>query len=232
MNNSLSILLALLCGLLAPVAASLRGTPLLSAPAPSPTSERHPLVELIHPPSINNALQNDTYNEDCELLHALAIQGSLDEIKMLLEEKPRLVRSQDDKGWTALHEAARHGQLQVARFLLHEGAELDARTMNGESALDEAEKYNGQESAIYRYLLAARALNLEVKTLLRGGHARPEPPLPTQLVGKGRMDELKQLLDLEGPHSVAEGATPSYHNNQNQRSFEQYTARASFERQR
>jgi hypothetical protein len=92
--------------------------------------------------------------------------------------------------------------------------------LNGASPLDEAEKYNGQDSAIYRYFLAMGALILEVRTLLRGGNtARHEQTLPNKLEGKGRMDELKQLLELEGP-SVVEGATPSYYDNQNQRSFE------------
>jgi ankyrin repeat protein len=179
------------------VAASVRGSPVLSV-----TSEALPTIRLNAPPSTYSTLQNQTssYNEDCQLLRDLAIEGSLDDIKTLLEEKPHLVLSQDDKGWTALHEAARHAQIQVADYLLRIGADLNARTLNGATPLYEAEKYNGQDSTIYQYLLSLGALRLEAKRRLRGGDAaRHERTLPHTLAGEGRIDELNQLLDLEGP---------------------------------
>jgi ankyrin repeat protein len=207
MNNPLSkaLFLALLCGLLAPVAASLRGRPVVSVTSEVASAERHvalPTIRPNAPPSTYSAQQNQTsfYDKDCTLLHDLAIEGSLEDIKTLLEEKPHLVLSQDDKGWTALHEAARHAHIQVADYLLRIGADLNARTLNGATPLFEAEKYNGQDSTIYQYLLSMGALRLEAKARLRGGNAaRHEHTLPHRLAGQGRMDELNQLLDLEGP---------------------------------
>jgi ankyrin repeat protein len=207
MNNPLSkaLLLALLCGLLAPVAASLRGSPILSVTSEVAAAERHvalPTIRSNAPPSTYSAQQNQTcsYDDDCILLHDLAIEGSLDQIKTLLEEKPHLLLSQDDKGWSALHEAARHAHIQVADYLIQMGADLNARTLHGATPLYEAEKYNGQDSTIYRYLLSMGALRLEAKARLRGGNAaRHQKTLPHTLAREGRMDELNQLLYLEGP---------------------------------
>ena len=45
-------------------------------------------------------------------------------------------------GWTALHEAAYSGQLEVARLLVESGADRAAKTNSGETARDHAVLYN------------------------------------------------------------------------------------------
>jgi ankyrin repeat protein len=167
-------------------------------------AERHvalPTIRPNAPPSTYSAQQNQTssYDEACKLFHDLAIEGSLDQLKNLLEEKPRLLLSQDDKGWSALHEAARHAQIQVADYLIQVGADLNARTLNGSTPLNVAEKYNGQDSTIYRYLLSMGALRSEAKARLRGGNAaRHQKTLPHTLAREGRMDKLKHTLARKG----------------------------------
>lgn len=216
---STTLLVALLCGLLlAPVSASLlRGQPILRVSSEVAPVEQQLGIQTRRPngaPSTYSDQQNQTtYDEDSMHLRDLAIDGNLEELKGFLDENPYLVNSRDSKGWTALHEAARHSHIEIADYLLSMRADLNAQTFHGATPLYEAEKYNGRDSTMVRYLLSMGALRLEAKANLRGGNAsRQDKTLPNRLAGEGRMDELNQLFDLEGPTIInvkdASGWTP------------------------
>ncbi len=54
-------------------------------------------------------------------------RGSLDKVRMIVDQHPGLVHERDELGGTALHHATFHGQRDVARFLIEHGADINAR---------------------------------------------------------------------------------------------------------
>ena len=64
-----------------------------------------------------------------------ALNGRLGAVRHLLRTVPGAVARKDGDGWTALHEAAIRGRVEICRVLLAAGAEVDARNDEGLSAL-------------------------------------------------------------------------------------------------
>ena len=61
-----------------------------------------------------------------------SIQGDLPTVKTLVKQKNAMV---DHIGWTPLHYACSKGQLEVAQFLISNGATVDSRSLNGTTPL-------------------------------------------------------------------------------------------------
>lgn len=71
-------------------------------------------------------------------LHWAAYYGSIDILRMLIDR----VDVRSSRGWTALHFAARGGQVEAAKILLKHGAEINAMDNRGKTPLDFAVLYN------------------------------------------------------------------------------------------
>eukprot|EP00980_Cylindrotheca_fusiformis_P003600 scaffold808_cov106-Cylindrotheca_fusiformis.AAC.1 len=81
--------------------------------------------------------------------HTLAGQGDLDELKSYVKEHgSEFLKAPDVNGWTLLHEAARYGQVEMAAYLMEQGLQVNARTKNGETALQLAIQYQWEPSAL------------------------------------------------------------------------------------
>jgi ankyrin repeat protein len=63
-------------------------------------------------------------------IHELAQKGDLDGIKALIEKDPELVDARDQDGRTALHWACRGVHLDVVKYLVEKGANVDAEDAN------------------------------------------------------------------------------------------------------
>jgi hypothetical protein len=74
----------------------------------------------------------------CGPIHDAARDGNLVRVKALLKSNPKLLQSRDEGGETALHWAAFWGRIDVANFLLANGADLHARDNAGRIPLDYA----------------------------------------------------------------------------------------------
>ncbi|CAG5124354.1 unnamed protein product [Candidula unifasciata] len=61
-------------------------------------------------------------------IHAAVRDGDLDRVKDLLQRSPELKDQRDGNGWTPLHTAASCGNMEVLRWLITSGADVDART--------------------------------------------------------------------------------------------------------
>ena len=119
--------------------------------------------------------------------HTLAGNGLLDDLKQLVQEDFRLVVAEDSSGWKPLHEAARGGHIPVIRYLLTEGADVNAQTHMGETATSVAERYMGASSPTVNFLLSKGGIRkqaLQIRKLL-----------PHTLAGDGKIDELRPLVE-------------------------------------
>jgi len=59
-------------------------------------------------------------------IHVAAEKGKVETVVALLQAHPELVSSVDKAGYTPLHLAARNNQLEVARILIANGADVNA----------------------------------------------------------------------------------------------------------
>jgi prolyl 4-hydroxylase len=86
--------------------------------------------------------------------HTLAKQGRANELIQLLDDQNHLVHAKDDNGWTPLHEGARAGHVDVVKYLVEKGANVNERSQNGKggNALFYAYENHGKESAVYQFL--------------------------------------------------------------------------------
>lgn len=65
--------------------------------------------------------------EILEKLHGAIVQADMERVRQMLTENPLLVCAKDENGRTPLHLAAVEGNAEAARFLLSQGAEVEAR---------------------------------------------------------------------------------------------------------
>jgi len=70
------------------------------------------------------------------LAHDFAQQDQVFELIDLAEDNRELLNAKDANGWTPLHEAARNGHVLMVSFLLENGADVFAKTDEGEAARD------------------------------------------------------------------------------------------------
>ena len=61
-----------------------------------------------------------------DLLEA-AKRGDEDEVRKIVGQHPELLHQRDERGATVLHHAAFEGHRAIAEFLIHQGAEINAR---------------------------------------------------------------------------------------------------------
>lgn len=92
--------------------------------------------------------------------HQFAKEGKADELMELLEEQNHLVHAKDHNGWTPLHEGARAGYLDVVRYLVGKGANVNERSDHGlgGNALYHAIEHHGKDSAVYQFLESTGAV--------------------------------------------------------------------------
>jgi uncharacterized protein len=85
-------------------------------------------------------------------IRAAAAVGDAERLGRLLAGAPTLAHATDERGWTALHWAARTGRLGTARRLLEAGAPINARDGHGRTALWAA-AYEGHHREMVELLL-------------------------------------------------------------------------------
>jgi ankyrin repeat protein len=202
------------------------GQPLLSYDMDKITASPNAMLRASEPPSgiVVSKKRNETSagaatileadnedDDDAAYSHILAGEGEVEALRDWIQEHPEGVHLRDSTHqWTALHEAARGGHVEVADLLLEYGADVNAKNRYGGTPLFEAEIYHGLGSAIVQYLVAQGALREESKARrLRGSRSTSSKPgdgnamlvekTAQELAGEGNVTELNHRLDMEGP---------------------------------
>ncbi|UCG30683.1 MAG: ankyrin repeat domain-containing protein [candidate division WOR-3 bacterium] len=80
-------------------------------------------------------------------IHDASQQGDFDRVKTLVEENAELVNLADETGHTPLHYAAAGGQVEIARFLISEKADVNALNTVNQSVLLYAAYFGNAEIA-------------------------------------------------------------------------------------
>lgn len=89
-----------------------------------------------------------------------SINGNLPIVKTLVLQKNAMV---DHVGWTPLHYACTNGHIEVAQFLLTNGATVDSRSLNGTTPLMMAVQ-SGNEELVK--LLLDKGANIQIRNNL------------------------------------------------------------------
>jgi ankyrin repeat protein len=92
---------------------------------------------------------------DADEIHDLIEQGALDKVKLLIAKNPDLKRARDKMELTPLHTAASANKLEIVKFLLEQGVEVNAVAYNRFTPLHLTE-----DPRIIKLLVAHKA-NLE-----------------------------------------------------------------------
>jgi ankyrin repeat protein len=95
-----------------------------------------------------------------------AAVGDLDKMKILVNGNPALAFERGDFGITPLHVAAWHDQKEVAKFLLANKADVNAKTNEGKTPLHFAAQYGHPDMV---ELLLANKADIEAKTIYGNG---------------------------------------------------------------
>jgi ankyrin repeat protein len=92
-----------------------------------------------------------------------AAAGELGKLSEVVEEKLELVSAADANGWTPLHEGARAGSIDVVKYLLSKGADVNHRTGQGKgySALAVAHQIHGPDHPISKFIESVGGLFIE-----------------------------------------------------------------------
>merc|ERR1711982_101312 len=96
--------------------------------------------------------------DDVDLLvaHTAAGQSDLKTLMEVLKTRKHLINHVDQNGWTPLHESIRGGNIEIVKFLLENGADINMRPHPDYSVLDLAKGFldDGHEVITFleRYL--------------------------------------------------------------------------------
>jgi len=94
-------------------------------------------------------------------LHYAAQKGDVDMAKQHIKDQgPKKVNAKDENGWTPLHEASRRGHFELIKLLVENGAQVNATTKSGESALYMIKKHKSKESSIIEFLESVGAAEI------------------------------------------------------------------------
>ncbi|KYO34624.1 ankyrin repeat and SAM domain-containing protein 6 isoform B [Alligator mississippiensis] len=98
---------------------------------------------------------NITNSDGASPLMIAAVTGQLALVQLLVERNADIDRQDNVHGWTALMQATYHGNKEVVKYLLNQGADVNLRAKNGYTAFDLIMLLNDPDTELVRLLASA-----------------------------------------------------------------------------
>ncbi|KAM7037067.1 ankyrin repeat and SAM domain-containing protein 6 [Passerculus sandwichensis] len=98
---------------------------------------------------------NVTTLDGASPLMIAAVTGQLPLVQFLVEKKADIDKQDNVHGWTALMQATYHGNKNVVKYLLNQGADVNLRAKNGYTAFDLIMLLNDPDTELVRLLASA-----------------------------------------------------------------------------
>ncbi|XP_066481517.1 ankyrin repeat and SAM domain-containing protein 6 [Tiliqua scincoides] len=103
-----------------------------------------------------DAAQVNVFNDDgASPLMIAAVTGQLSLVQLLVSRNAAIDKQDNVHGWTALMQATYHGNKEVVKYLLHQGADVNLRAKNGYTAFDLIMLLNDPDAELVRLLASA-----------------------------------------------------------------------------
>ncbi|KAL8194191.1 UNVERIFIED_CONTAM: hypothetical protein K2H54_003674 [Gekko kuhli] len=88
-------------------------------------------------------------------LMIVAVTGQLPLVQLLVSRNAEIDKQDNAHGWTALMQATYHGNKEVVKYLLNQGADVSLRAKNGYTAFDLIMLLNDPDAEVIRLLASA-----------------------------------------------------------------------------
>nr|XP_056718911.1 ankyrin repeat and SAM domain-containing protein 6 [Euleptes europaea] len=100
--------------------------------------------------------QANVANDDgASPLMVVAVTGQLPLVQLLVSRNAEIDKQDNVHGWTALMQATYHGNKEVVKYLLNQGADVNIRAKNGYTAFDLIMLLNDPDAEVVRLLASA-----------------------------------------------------------------------------
>jgi prolyl 4-hydroxylase len=99
--------------------------------------------------------------EGSTVAHKAAQNGDLGKLKIEVDAKKHLLSAKDEHGWQPIHEGARGGHIDVVRYLVENGADINAKTtVIGGTALYYAKQEFKNDHPVVAFLESLGAVDI------------------------------------------------------------------------
>jgi len=107
-------------------------------------------------------MQSERVSPGATEAHRAASEQNLDTLQLVVGAHEEVVNAMDANGWTPLHEGVRSGNIDIVKFLVEKGSDVNARTQGGVggSALWWGINRHGKENEVVKFLESLGAKNI------------------------------------------------------------------------
>ncbi len=125
---------------------------------PGTPEERH--WREAHPEGVKSKRNSATTGSQQTLAHFAAQAGDLEQLQLAVTSNRSIVNAKDGNGWTPLHEGTRGGFLDVVKYLVENGSDINDVTEEGHTPLYYAKQNLEPGNPLIEYLESLGAVEV------------------------------------------------------------------------